>query len=55
VFEDDTARTGLAVATRTLTGWGIGLYDFDNDGFKDVFYTANARIFLLLSKPSARQ
>jgi enediyne biosynthesis protein E4 len=40
-FEDDTARSGLAVATRTLTGWGIGLYDFDNDGFKDVF-TANS-------------
>jgi hypothetical protein len=41
VFEDDTARTGMAIATRALTGWGIGLYDFDNDGFKDVF-TANA-------------
>jgi hypothetical protein len=41
VFEDDTARAGLAVATRALTGWGIGLFDFDNDGFKDVF-TANA-------------
>ena len=41
VFEDDTARAGLAIATRALTGWGIGLYDFDNDGFKDVF-TANA-------------
>jgi hypothetical protein len=40
-FEDATARAGLAVATRALTGWGIGLYDFDNDGFKDVF-TANA-------------
>ncbi len=40
-FEDVTARTGLAVASRTLTGWGIGLYDFDNDGFKDVF-TANS-------------
>jgi enediyne biosynthesis protein E4 len=41
VFEDVTARTGMALATRTLTGWGIGLYDFDNDGFKDIF-TANA-------------
>jgi len=40
-FEDDTAHSGLALATRVLTGWGIGLYDFDNDGFKDVF-TANA-------------
>jgi hypothetical protein len=41
VFEDDTAHSGLALATRVLTGWGVGLYDFDNDGFKDVF-TANA-------------
>jgi hypothetical protein len=40
-FEDATARAGLAVATRNLTGWGIGMFDFDNDGFKDVF-TANA-------------
>jgi hypothetical protein len=40
-FEDVTARTGLALATRGLTGWGIGLYDLDNDGFKDLF-TANA-------------
>ena len=41
MFEDVTASSGLATATRTLTGWGIGLYDFDNDGFKDAF-TANA-------------
>lgn len=40
-FEDDTARAGLALATRALTGWGVGLYDFDNDGFKDLF-TANS-------------
>ena len=40
-FEDDTASAGLALATRTLTGWGIGIYDFDNDGLKDVF-TANS-------------
>jgi enediyne biosynthesis protein E4 len=37
VFEDDTSSSGLALLTRTLTGWGIGFYDFDNDGFKDVF------------------
>ncbi len=40
-FEDATSRSGLAAATRALTGWGVGLYDFDNDGFKDVF-TASA-------------
>ena len=37
VFEDNTARSGLAVATRRLTGWGVGLFDFDNDGWKDIF------------------
>ena len=36
-FDNVTARTGLATATRSLTGWGAGLYDFDNDGFKDIF------------------
>lgn len=41
VFDDDTAESGLALVTRTLTGWGVGFYDLDNDGFKDVF-TANA-------------
>jgi enediyne biosynthesis protein E4 len=37
VFEDDTASSGLALVTRRLTGWGLGFYDFDNDGFKDLF------------------
>lgn len=41
VFEDVTVRSGLALATRLLTGWGVGLFDLDNDGFKDIF-TANA-------------
>ncbi|MBL8234660.1 MAG: CRTAC1 family protein [Bryobacterales bacterium] len=36
-FEDDRARTGLLLATRQLTGWGVGLIDFDNDGWKDLF------------------
>jgi enediyne biosynthesis protein E4 len=40
-FEDATVRSGLAIATRMLTGWSAGLYDFDNDGFKDIF-TADA-------------
>lgn len=40
-FEDVTAASGLGLVTQTLTGWGMGLYDFDNDGLKDLF-TANA-------------
>jgi hypothetical protein len=40
-FDDQTARSGLAIGTRSLTGWGVGFYDFDNDGWKDIF-SANA-------------
>lgn len=38
LFEDYTLQSGLARATRQLTGWGMGAYDFDNDGFKDLFF-----------------
>ena len=41
LFEDFTAQSGLARATVHLTGWSMGLFDFDNDGWKDLF-TANA-------------
>ena len=37
-FEDRSGPSGLTRATRQLTGWGVGLYDFDNDGFKDLFF-----------------
>lgn len=37
-FDDDRARTGLLLGTRQLTGWGAGLFDFDNDGWKDLFF-----------------
>ena len=37
-FEDHTLASGLAAATRQLTGWGMGAFDFDNDGWKDLFF-----------------
>ena len=37
-FEDYTLRSGLAAATRQLTGWGMGMFDLDNDGWKDLFF-----------------
>jgi enediyne biosynthesis protein E4 len=37
LFEDFTAQSGLARATSQLTGWSMGLFDFDNDGWKDLF------------------
>jgi hypothetical protein len=26
------------MGTRQLTGWSLGMYDFDNDGWKDLFF-----------------
>jgi hypothetical protein len=37
MFEDVTARSGLAVETRYI-GWGAGIVDIDNDGLPDLFY-----------------
>jgi len=37
-FEDYAQRTGLLMATRQWTGWSLGMYDFDNDGWKDLFF-----------------
>ncbi len=42
-FEDDTSSAGLTASTSRMTAWGVGAYDFDNDGWKDLF-TANAAI-----------
>jgi enediyne biosynthesis protein E4 len=37
-FDDYSQRTGLLMATRQFTGWSLGMYDFDNDGWKDIFF-----------------
>ncbi|HUX44996.1 MAG TPA: CRTAC1 family protein [Terracidiphilus sp.] len=42
-FQDVTGSTRLTTLTSRLTAWGTGIYDFDNDGFKDVF-TADSDI-----------
>jgi len=42
-FEDVTNASGLTVLTSRLTAWGTGAFDFDNDGFKDLF-TADGEI-----------
>jgi enediyne biosynthesis protein E4 len=38
-----TASSGLAALTSRSTAWGVGVFDFDNDGSKDLF-TANSDI-----------
>lgn len=42
-FQDMTGSSGLAAASSRLTAWGNGAYDFDNDGYKDLF-SANSDI-----------
>ncbi len=37
-FADWGERTGLQRGTRQLTGWSLGMFDFDNDGWKDLFF-----------------
>jgi hypothetical protein len=41
-FEDVTGATGIAAMTTRFTAWGTGLFDFDNDGNKDIFAAGSA-------------
>ncbi len=36
-FSYESLSTGLAALSAGSSGWGLGLYDFDNDGWKDLF------------------
>ena len=36
-FSDATPTSGLALSTANMSGWGNGMMDFDNDGWKDLF------------------
>ncbi|HEX8733924.1 MAG TPA: CRTAC1 family protein [Pyrinomonadaceae bacterium] len=43
-FTDVTFQTGLGEATIPFLGWGTVFFDFDNDGWKDIF-VANGHIY----------
>jgi len=43
MFDDATYTSGLARLTSPHSGWGNGFFDFNNDGWKDLF-TANAHV-----------
>jgi hypothetical protein len=42
-FQDLSGAAGLTQITSRITAWSTGIFDFDNDGNKDIF-TANAAI-----------
>src|SRR5579872_3692111 len=42
-FIDATYTSRMGPLSRSYSGWSLGLFDFDNDGWKDIF-TANAHV-----------
>jgi hypothetical protein len=38
-FREVTTSSGMREPSRQMSGFGVGLYDFDNDGWKDLFVT----------------
>src|ERR1700685_2662482 len=38
-FREVTTQSGMRDPSRQMSGFGAGLYDFDNDGWKDLFVT----------------
>ena len=38
-FDDFTYQSGIGLSANVMSGWGVGSYDFDNDGLKDIFIT----------------
>lgn len=53
LFDDQTYPSLVGKATMALTGWGNGIYDFNNDGRKDLF-AANGDLNDNAEKFSAR-
>jgi enediyne biosynthesis protein E4 len=41
-FEDVTDKTGVTAMSTRFTAWGTGIFDFDNDGNKDLFAAGSA-------------
>ncbi len=42
-FDDATYSSHVGALSLRHSGWGVGLFDFDNDGWKDLF-TANSHV-----------
>jgi hypothetical protein len=39
LFSDITYQSGVGLASNVMSGWSVGAFDFDNDGYKDLFVT----------------
>jgi enediyne biosynthesis protein E4 len=52
MFEDQSARSGLASASLAFTGFGVAWFDFDNDGWLDLL-TVNGAVQTIQSLAQA--
>jgi hypothetical protein len=41
-FDDVTETSGMTAFSRRMTAWGVGAFDFDNDGWKDLLVAGGA-------------
>jgi enediyne biosynthesis protein E4 len=46
-FEETTTTNGMRQASLTHSGFGLAIYDFDNDGWKDIFVTGGHVLSLM--------
>jgi enediyne biosynthesis protein E4 len=46
-FDDVSAQSGISQATAQYTSWGSGIYDFDNDGWRDILTFHGGLIHLI--------
>jgi enediyne biosynthesis protein E4 len=42
LFRDETYPSGIGTASMSMTGWSNGIFDFNNDGHKDLFAACGA-------------
>jgi enediyne biosynthesis protein E4 len=54
-FEEATATSGMRALSIQMAGYGAALYDFDNDGWKDLFVTRGHSASLYAPGTSIRQ
>jgi len=51
-FEDVTNESGVGSVSAQFVGWGAGLFDFDNDGWKDLFIVNGGLVWLIPQQSS---
>jgi hypothetical protein len=54
LFSTDDYKAGIGFQSMRMSGWGAGIYDFDNDGFKDLF-SANSHVNVITDPESQHQ